>query len=115
MWSTQSQVTINAGGNIYQAVKTGPTINGWTFLEFELPALNSNLSILGNSRVDEIRLYPKNTRMITYTYEPGVGKTSECDANNRITYYEYDPFGRLKTVKDQYRNLIKAYEYNYKQ
>ncbi|MBO9572480.1 MAG: hypothetical protein J7497_09760, partial [Chitinophagaceae bacterium] len=114
LWSTQSQVTINAG-TLYQPTKTGPTINGWTYLEFELPSVTGTITVQGTGKVDEVRLAPKSARMTTYTYEPGFGKTSECDANNRIVYYEYDAFGRIKTIKDQYKNLIKAYEYNYKQ
>jgi YD repeat-containing protein len=65
--------------------------------------------------LDEVRYYPKGATMITYTYDPGIGKTSECDPNNRITRYEYDGLGRLVKVKDQYNNLIKTFEYNYQQ
>jgi hypothetical protein len=52
--------------------------------------------------------------MRTVTYDPQVGKTSECDENNRITYYEYDNLSRLRFIKDENRNIIKMYEYNLK-
>lgn len=115
LWASNGSVVVNLEGTQYSPVKSGPTINGWIYLEFELPLFNTTLTITGNTRVDEVRLYPKNARVTTYTYDPGIGKTSECDLNNRITYFEYDTFGRLKGVKDENRNLIKAYEYNYKQ
>jgi YD repeat-containing protein len=51
--------------------------------------------------------------MTTYTYDPLVGMTSQCDVANRITYYEYDEMGRLKDVKDQDGNVIKTYDYHY--
>jgi YD repeat-containing protein len=51
--------------------------------------------------------------MTTYTYEPLIGMTSQCDPNSRITYYDYDPFGRLMLVKDQDGNILKKYCYNY--
>ena len=51
--------------------------------------------------LDELRLYPKDAQMITTAYDPKVGKTAECDENNRITYYEYDGLGRLVYVKDE--------------
>jgi YD repeat-containing protein len=54
-------------------------------------------------------------RMTTTTYNPLVGKTAECDENGRITYYEYDDLGRLKLLRDQDRNVVKTFEYNYKQ
>jgi YD repeat-containing protein len=65
--------------------------------------------------IDEVRVHPKDAQMTTYTYDPVVGMTSQCDPNNRITYYEYDAFGRLKLIRDQDRNIIKTFQYNYKQ
>lgn len=61
--------------------------------------------------IDEVRLIPKNASIVTYTYIPGVGKTSETDTNGVTTYYEYDGFGRLLRVLDNNRNKIKEYEY----
>jgi YD repeat-containing protein len=52
--------------------------------------------------------------MVTTAFDPKVGKITECDVNNRILYYEYDLLGRLKTIKDENRNVVKTYEYNYK-
>lgn len=51
------------------------------------------------------------TQVFTYTYNPGVGMTSETDAAGRITYYEYDTFGRLARVRDHDRRIIKAIDY----
>ena len=51
--------------------------------------------------------------MTTYTYEPLIGLTSQCDINNKITYYDYDGLGRLKLIKDQGRNILKKICYNY--
>jgi len=42
-----------------------------------------------------------------------VGMTSQCDVDNRVTYYFYDPLARLKYVKDQDGNIIKTYQYHY--
>jgi hypothetical protein len=122
MWTTGSEIFINRSfisiSGIHQTVPTkwGPTINGWRYCEFTLDLGElSNFYISGNGLIDELRLHPVNARMTTYCYEPGIGKTEECDETNRIAYYEYDRLGRLIGVRDQFRNLIKAYEYNYKQ
>jgi YD repeat-containing protein len=73
-----------------------------------------NLSGPGR-QVDEVRVYPAGALMTTYTYRPLVGMTSSMDPNHVVTYFEYDGLGRLRYVRDQDRNLIKTYEYNYKQ
>lgn len=84
--------------------------NNW---KFNQQSYNGPITISG--KLDEIRIVPKDAQMTTYTYEPLVGITSQCDPNNRVTYYEYDAMGRLKLIRDQDRNIIKTYQYNYKQ
>jgi YD repeat-containing protein len=42
----------------------------------------------------------------TYTYKPLVGMTSQKDANNVTTSYEYDALNRLKIVKDNSGNIL---------
>jgi hypothetical protein len=94
--------------------KIGKTINGWTYFEHEISGI-TNINITGSGMIDELRLYPKKASMTTYTYEPLIGITSICNANNIITYYEYDGFNRLKAIRDQEHNIIKTFEYKYQQ
>ncbi|MFD2581591.1 hypothetical protein ACFSR6_03755 [Pedobacter vanadiisoli] len=56
----------------------------------------------------------KDAQITTYTYKPMVGITSMTDAKGMITYYEYDSFQRLKTIKDQNGNILKQTDYHYK-
>lgn len=89
-------------------------VNDWTYYEYKIPQGTVNPGLNGQGIIDEIRLYPDNAKMATTTYDPAKGKTSECDINNRILYYEYDGLGRMVKVKDEKRNLIKTYEYHFK-
>jgi len=50
----------------------------------------------------------------TYTYKPLVGMTSSTDTKGMTTFYEYDAFQRLKTIKDQNGNILKQTDYHYK-
>lgn len=54
-----------------------------------------------------------NAQIMTYTYSPLIGMTSQTDPNGVTTYYEYDDLGRLKTAKDDDGNIIKQYDYHY--
>jgi hypothetical protein len=84
----------------------------WRLYEWKLT--NVTNIIIQADNIDEVRLYPSNATMATCTYDPLIGKTSECDASNRILYYEYDDLGRLRLIRDENRNIVKMYEYNYK-
>lgn len=105
-----SPFTINGGTSVNTA---GQTINGWTYHRHRVTASSTTLTITGTGGIDEVRFYPSTARMTTYTYDPLIGMTSQCDASNLITYYEYDGFGRLRIVRDQDKNIIKRLCYNY--
>ena len=101
--------TVTANG---QAGTMVANVGDWRLFKWDLTNVSS-VTILADN-VDEVRLYPANARMTTYTYNPLIGKSSECDQSNRITYYEYDDLGRLQFVRDENKNVLKMYEYNYK-
>jgi len=61
---------------------------------------------------DDISIYPKDATISTYTYSPMAGVTSVIDESAKTTYYEYDSFNRLKTIRDQDRNITKSICYN---
>lgn len=105
-------------GNYILTYWTKPASGGtWTFNKEMITVTNIAMpdKVIGSSGnlLDEVRLYPQGSLMTTYTYDPVYGLKSECDVNNKVTYYQYDALGRLAVVRDQYRNIIKAICYNY--
>ena len=94
----------------------------WVYLEkeFEVPTdvvqLNMRVDNNGGGTVwfDDLRICPSDAQMTTYTYRPLVGMTSMTDAKGLTTYYGYDGFQRLKTIKDREGNILKNYNYHYK-
>jgi len=103
-----------AGGSVNIGGTALISKNGWTLYQTTVTGVSS-ITISGSAVIDELRLYPQNAQMTTYTYEPLVGMTSQCDANNRISYYEYDGFGRLLRIRDMDKNILKTFEYKYKE
>lgn len=109
-WKKSGTVAVNA-----VTPSTGRTISGWTYYEHKVvnPA-GGTITVSGTSGViDELRLYPVLALMKTYTYKPLIGITSTCDANNRVSYYEYDNFNRVVLIRDQDKNIVKQICYNY--
>lgn len=107
-WATSAKTVSNA-----TLVYTGRTLNGYTFYQYQTNSLAASVQISGSGRIDELRLYPQDARMTTYTYEPLVGVTAQCDLNNNIVYYEYDGLGRLVVIRDLFKNILKKFSYGY--
>ncbi|MBC9933546.1 hypothetical protein ICL07_24370 [Chitinophaga qingshengii] len=105
----------SAGGSALVNNNTGTAIttqNGWTL--FRHKVINStNVTVSGNVTIDELRLHPEGAQMTSYTHTPLVGATSIADAKNMITYYEYDQFSRLTTIRDAKRMVLKQLSYSY--
>ncbi|MBK7173656.1 MAG: hypothetical protein IPH84_10595 [Bacteroidales bacterium] len=101
-------------------------VNDWHLLDVEIPygkydqfvgsGVNMVVEISASSTAyfDDLRFHPMDAHMKSYTYKPLFGVTSISDQNNKPTYYEYDPFGRLKLVKDDKMNILKKTDYHYR-
>ena len=111
-WSRNGALTITGS-----TVRTGSSNNGWTLYEHTVSPSGTSVTLTSSSRrvIDELRLYPAAAQMTTYTYDPLVGMTSSCSPNNMVSYYVYDGFNRLASVRDFAGNVVKTYEYKYKQ
>jgi hypothetical protein len=108
-WTKSGSATVNS-----TSAATSLTRNGWTYNEAVIAAGTSSITISGAATIDELRLYPSDAQMTTYTYEPLVGLTSQTDINNRVNYYEYDGLGRLMLIRDMFGNIVKTIKYHYK-
>lgn len=88
--------------------------NGWTLFKHSVSGVTS-VSVTGNNiLIDELRLYPANATMSTVTYDPLVGVTSQCNSNNTISYFEYEPLLRLLRIRDADKNILKQFDYKLK-
>jgi len=91
---------------------TGRTANGWTYYEHKVSGI-AEAVLSGTGLIDEVRLYPALAQMTTFTFEPLIGMTSQCDINNIVTYFIYDASNQLQLIKDQDGNILKKICYNY--
>jgi YD repeat-containing protein len=80
----------------------------WKFNE---QPFTSNVTLTGP--VDDVRIFPTDAQIHTYTYQPLIGMTSETDQSGKSVTYQYDALGRLYEVRDLYGNIIKRYCYTY--
>jgi hypothetical protein len=116
-WSTAPQPAVMVGAaeqngwprRLYEVSRDGLV---WYLYEHKFTS-KKVAKLEGVGYLDELRLYPVGAMMSTVAYSPFVGVITQCDANNRISYYEYDILGRLDMVRDDHNNILKKYCYNY--
>lgn len=118
-WSKSGAAAVEGGHSIISNNGTTPAMpDGWSFfvheISLDLPAIVSIKGTNGNQFIDDLRLYPKDAKMTTYTYEPSAGMSSMTDEKGDIVYYDFDSFQRIKALKDHSRNIVKQYDYVYK-
>lgn len=78
---------------------------------FNQQPYTTNMTLTGP--VDDVRVFPSDALMTTYTYSPLLGTTSETDPSGKSKIYDFDGLGRLLDIRDQYGNLVKQYSYQY--
>ncbi|HYG04337.1 MAG TPA: hypothetical protein VD927_17940 [Chryseosolibacter sp.] len=105
-----------AGSGLYEMSWWERGITGNSQWVFKSQSLNTSSVIIGSSTtlIDEVRVWPLGAVMSTYNYDGLNGIRTITDPNQLNAQYFYDEFGRLKQVKDDGNNVVKAIEYNYK-
>lgn len=79
---------------------------------FARKSYTNGMVLSEGTAIDEVRVYPSDAQMATYTFSVFNGMTSATDANGKTTFYEFDEFGRLAIVRDNDKNVIKTICYN---
>jgi hypothetical protein len=92
--------------------------NSWVFREETIAVTTSNQPdrVIGNSNtfLDELRFYPVNAQVRTFTFDPLRGLTSKMDQKSLVERFELDDWGRLTVVRDEQSQILKQFIYNYK-
>jgi len=103
-------------------------IEGATYSEIKEVLTESLILEIANSiqytdalnQLIRTRLNNEDVHITTYEYLPLVGVSSITDPAEKVTYYEYDSFNRLKEIyikhenkKENKKEILEAYEYNY--
>jgi YD repeat-containing protein len=78
------------------------------------PYTGTSMTLSEGTAIDDIRIYPEDARMTTFTYQPLVGISSISDMNHNTSFYHYDNFGRLEFIRDKDGNILKTLQYHLK-
>ncbi|MDB5223396.1 MAG: hypothetical protein JWN83_2063 [Chitinophagaceae bacterium] len=113
-WSKNGSYTISGTQSGWPKTVGSATVGGqaWTCYEHKVTG-QTTITVSGTGAIDELRLYPEKAQMTSYSYTPLFQPASVCDANNHISFYEYDALNRLSLLRDQDNNILKKICYNY--
>jgi|GEM_PF-4919635 len=107
-WSSNGAYTVS--GTI--GTTEGRTLGVWKYYEHRVTGV-SGLTISGSGKLDEVRLFPKDAQMTSFTNIPMIGTNSICDPNGKILYYSYDGLGRLMLIRDLDKNVVQRICYKF--
>ncbi len=116
------RIAFNDGNNTVLGpfTPTGEIIDGWQRIEVEfmIPSTAQDMEILlgsntGEVLFDDIRVFPFNSNMKSFVYDPvNLRLVAELDERHYATYYEYDESGQLIRVKKETERGIKTIQEN---
>lgn len=110
LWANNTTPTVNgAGGTLVKNATRGSQT--WNLYKWTLT--NPSTVTVTGTNIDDVRLYPKDALLTSYTYIPFVGVSSITDPNGNVQFYEYDPSGRLVIIRDKDYNVLKKICYSY--
>ncbi|MBK9338825.1 MAG: hypothetical protein IPM98_20735 [Lewinellaceae bacterium] len=93
--------------------------SNWQYAETTVNIPGGTATITGAvsaAYIDELRLHPADALMRTIAPDNNsLLPLSMSDENSVPTHYEYDKSLRLQVIRDQDRNIVQTYEYNYQQ
>ncbi len=89
-------------------------LSGTQWIFVSTPYTGSGMVLNNGTAVDDIRIYPTDAQMKSYTYDPILGMTSAIDESGRVFKYDYDSFGRFFRLRNDNGAVEKQYQYNYK-
>lgn len=116
LWCKNGTPTISgAGFSSVTLTNTYTSSDGWKFYIGQFTPTSGGLVSFGASSqiyIDEVRIFPADALMQSWTYAPMFGKCSYTDPKGRITYYEYDKLGRLSIIRDQEKNIVSKTDYS---
>jgi YD repeat-containing protein len=105
------------GNKLLIAEVKNMTYSGLTTLMNNAPQVIINDSNEGTLRTTLATLrsrLPANTLMTSFTHNTAYGVTSKIEPNGITSYFGYDTLGRLSFIKDNNQNIVKSYQYNFK-
>ncbi|MCW3466428.1 DUF5977 domain-containing protein [Chitinophaga nivalis] len=113
-WSKSGAIDVTQNGVAIALKSTGPILNGWRCFRHILPPGTLQIRLTAtNAIIDELRLYPEEAQMQTYTYLPFIGTKDIVAANDLLTSYEYDGLSRLTNIRNYKGEILQNYIYNY--
>ena len=82
--------------------------------QYATATYTNGMPLNNGDAIDDVRIYPADAQMKSYTYTPALGMTASIDEKGRVFRYVYDSFGRLKQIVNENGGIEKQYTYQYK-
>ncbi|RWU09932.1 hypothetical protein [Pedobacter chitinilyticus] len=105
--------TITISGATAGTAQMTTLSNGWNLYQNYFTPLSSSVEISGSAFIDDIKIHPENAQSTTFVYTNFYEQlAAKADTRSNTTFFDYQPDGKLWSVKDHLGNIVKQYCYN---
>ncbi len=113
VWGYKKSLPVAKIDNMpYAAIPQGVLAAAQNYSDATTPY--NEASLLSSLEDLRIAVTASGAMMTGYSYRPLVGISATIDPKGERTYYQYDAFGRLITVRDHNMDLISQNKYHYR-
>ncbi len=116
-WANNIGITVKTNlSGVKTTIPISPTAYSPTWKHYRATvdiSAGQSFEITGTGIIDEVRIYPVEARMTTFTHLPFIGILSSVDPNGVVSYFSYDSQKRVSKIEDQDKYVLKQFSYNF--
>lgn len=112
-WYKPGTTVLVTGGVVGNEINGISRTDGWKYAERAISGSTGITISASSGFIDELKLFPVNAQMNTYSYLPLTGMTTVSESNGNTTTYEYDYSQRLKRTYNHNRDVQSEIGYHY--
>lgn len=114
-WYKNGACNITVSGGSVTGEEDFMTNKGWTLRKVKIKVTGTGtVSLMPGGLIDEVRIYPEGAYVTTHVFDSMERKVAETGPGMRTTHFYYDDLDRQQYITDHEDNIVKYYEYGFK-
>lgn len=110
-WIKQGTLNLITSNGVSTPAKIINTSGNWQLMEHQISQASGVSVTSNNAIIDDLILFASEGIYQYQVFDELNNVTAQVQANGKVEFYEYDALGRLITIRDSDKNIIKRFEF----